>query len=94
MKREPPVSLPVIRAKQQPPHVTITIEVWSLGNIGPGGLERFYWEPMTTTRIGDITRPQWQTMGHILASYGRELYNFKRPTRKVCRRVKGRKGRR
>jgi len=93
MKPEPPVSLPVLRAKQHPPHVRITIEVWSLGNIGKGGRERFYWEPTTTTRTGDLTQAQWETMGHILAEYGRQLYHFKRPTPKG-RRVKRRWGRR
>lgn len=67
MPSEPPVSLAVVRAKQEDPHVIVQIEAWHLG----GG--RWYFEPETRSRMGDLTPAGWDVVGNMCREYGGNL---------------------
>ncbi|GDX83939.1 hypothetical protein LBMAG42_57500 [Deltaproteobacteria bacterium] len=86
MRRPKPIDLDVVRAKREPPHVRVQIELWYLGN------GRWWYEPETVGRM-EINQHGRDLVGRCIAEYGAEFAAWKRPMPKG-RRVKRRRGRR
>lgn len=55
---------------QQDPHVRVTVEYWHMG----GG--RWWTQPCTTSRMGDLTPAAWELIGRAVADYGEELHRY------------------
>ena len=84
-----PVNLAVHRAKQAPPHVRVELSAWYLGD------GCWYYEPVTLSRMGDLTAAGWETIGRAVGEYGAELVEHGRPgPKRGARKVWARRGRR
>lgn len=51
-------------------HVRVTVEGWHLG----GG--RWWVQPCTTSRMGDLTPAAWELLGRSVTDYGVELVRY------------------
>ena len=91
MKRPPVVHLEVIRAKAEEPHVRVIVEAWHLGK------GRWWTEPATHSRMGDLRPPGWSLLADALEAYVVDLRRYAgerviAPVRRRRHRVKGRHG--
>lgn len=64
------VSLEVRRATQEDPHVRVVIEAWHLG------AGRWYAEPATHSRMGDLRRGAWLLLADACIDYGASLCEY------------------
>lgn len=86
MKRAPVVHLEVIRAKAEEPHVRVIIEAWHLGK------GRWWTEPATHSRMGDLRPPGWSLLADACESYAADLrQRAGEPVRRRRHRVRGRR---
>ena len=63
----PIVHLEVVRAKTEEPHVRVVVEAWYLGK------GRWWTEPATHSRMGDLLKPGWSLLADTLDDYAARL---------------------